>query len=308
MGKKFLLVLLGPTAVGKTDLSIEIAKHFHTSIISADSRQFFKEMNIGTAKPTKEQLEAVPHFFIDFLSIHENFDAFLFEEQALALLNKLFETNKIVIVSGGSGLYIDALCKGLDDLPEPKAGLREELIQLHQQKGLSHLQELLLEKDPEYYGQVDLKNPQRLIRALEVCITTGKPFSSFRKRVPRTRGFKIIYIGLSRQREELYQRINQRVDAMIEEGLLEEVEGLKDFGHLNALQTVGYREFFEYFNGTSDLEATIEKVKQNTRRYAKRQLTWFRKNPETKWFHPEEKNQIIEFVNGEIAGEDYQPI
>jgi tRNA dimethylallyltransferase len=308
MGKKFLLVLLGPTAVGKTDLSIEIAKHFQTSIISADSRQFFKEMNIGTAKPTKEQLEAVPHFFIDFLSIHENFDAFLFEEQALALLNKLFETNKIVIVSGGSGLYIDALCKGLDDLPEPKAGLREELIQLHQQKGLSHLQELLLEKDPEYYGQVDLKNPQRLIRALEVCITTGKPFSSFRKRVPRTRGFKIIYIGLSRQREELYQRINQRVDAMIEEGLLEEVEGLKDFGHLNALQTVGYREFFEYFNGTSDLEATIEKVKQNTRRYAKRQLTWFRKNPETKWFHPEEKNQIIEFVNGEIAGEDYQPI
>jgi tRNA dimethylallyltransferase len=298
--KNFLLVLSGPTAVGKTDLSITLARHFNTEIISADSRQFFKELNIGVAKPSQEQLHAVPHHFVDFISIEDNYDAATFEKEALQVLQELFESKKIVIVTGGSGLYLDALCKGFDEIPKTEPGIREELNKVFTEKGLTYIQELLKENDPDYYDRVDLNNSQRIIRALEVSISSGRPYSSYRKSSLKERNFNVIHIGIYRQREELYKRINDRVDQMIQSGLEAEARALLPYSKLNALQTVGYRELFDYFNGLVSLETAKEAIKQNTRRYAKRQMTWFRKNPEIVWFLPEELEKIIRFVEEKL--------
>ncbi|HEY4197249.1 MAG TPA: tRNA (adenosine(37)-N6)-dimethylallyltransferase MiaA [Mucilaginibacter sp.] len=280
---KTLIVIAGPTAAGKTAVAIKLAQLLNTEIISADSRQFYREMTIGTAKPTDEELAAATHYFVNSHSITESFNVGDFEKQSLQLLNELFKTHDKVIMAGGSGLFIQAVSQGFDELPVADRGIREKLNQDFVEKGIQFLQDELKIADPDYYNQVDLNNPQRLIRALEVFEATGKPFSSYRKATVNKRPFDCIKIGLDLQRDILYERINQRVDAMIEEGLVEEVRSLLPYRHLNALNTVGYSELFDYFDGKTDLNTAIELIKQNTRRFAKRQLTWFRKDKEIKW-------------------------
>lgn len=280
---KTLIVIEGPTAAGKTAIAIKLAQQLKTEIISADSRQFYREMIIGTAKPTDEELAAAKHHFINSHSVTESFNVGDFEKQSLQLLDELFKTHDKVIMAGGSGLFIQAVTKGFDDLPVANTAIREKLKLELAEKGIQFLQDQLKNTDPDYYNQVDLNNPQRLIRALEVFETTGKPFSSYRKAVTNKRSFDCIKIGLDLPREVLYQRINQRVDDMIAQGLVEEVRSLLPYRHLNALNTVGYSELFGYFDGKNDLNTAIELVKQNTRRFAKRQLTWFRKDKEIKW-------------------------
>lgn len=281
--EKKLIVIVGPTAVGKTAVAIKLAQKLHTEIISADSRQFYREMVIGTAKPTTEELTQAKHHFVDSHSIAESFSVGDFEKQGLQLLDALFKKHDTVILVGGSGLYIKAICEGFDELPSASIETREKLNLEFSEKGINYLQEKLKAADPVYYNQVDLNNPQRLIRALEVIETTGKPFSSYRKATVNSRPFNIIKIGLNLPREVLYQRINQRVDEMIKQGLVEEVRSLLPYRELNALNTVGYSELFNYFDGKTDLNSAIELIKQNTRRFAKRQLTWFRKDKEIKW-------------------------
>lgn len=293
---KYLIVVTGPTASGKTALSIALAKAFQTEVISADSRQFFKEMHIGTARPTAEELEGIKHHFLGHISIHDNYNAGFFEIDALEVLDTIFETKNVAIVCGGSGMYVNALCYGLDELPKQDEELRLELEELFKQKGIEALQEKLKVLDPEYYKMVDLQNPHRLIRAIEVCINTGIPYSQLRKGEKKKRNFKILKIGIDWPREKLYERINQRVDLMFEQGLVEEVKKLIPFKNINALQTVGYRELFDYFEGKYTLEEAKELIKQNTRRFAKRQLTWFRKDKEINWFKPEEINSIISYL------------
>ncbi len=283
---KTLIVIAGPTAVGKTAVAIELAKKLNTEIISADSRQFYREMAIGTAKPTPKELKQAKHHFIDSHSIKESFSVGDFEEQGLALLDELFKKHDIVILVGGSGLYIKAICEGFDKLPSASPEVRESLNLEFKNNGIIPLQEKLKVADPAYYNQVDLNNPQRLIRALEVFETTGIPFSSYRKSTINNRPFRCVKIGLNLPREELYQRINQRVDIMVQEGLVEEVRSLLPYRHLNALNTVGYSELFDFFDGKTDLNTAIELIKQNTRRFAKRQLTWFRKDKDIKWYSP----------------------
>jgi len=280
---KTLIVIVGPTAVGKTAVAIELAKKLNTEIVSADSRQFYREMTIGTAKPTPDELKQAKHHFIDSHSIKENFSVGDFEEQGLALLEGLFKKHDTAILVGGSGLYIKAICEGFDKLPSASPEVREKLNLEFKNKGIVPLQEKLKTADPVYYCQVDLNNPQRLIRALEVFETTGMPFSSYRKFTINQRPFQCIKIGLNLPREMLYQRINQRVDDMVNQGLIEEVRSLLPFRHLNALNTVGYSELFDYFDDKTDLASAIELIKQNTRRFAKRQLTWFRKDKDIKW-------------------------
>lgn len=293
---KYLIVVTGPTASGKTALSIALAKAFQTEVISADSRQFFKEMQIGTARPTAEELEGIKHHFLGHISIHDYYNAGMFEKDALEELDTIFETKNVAIVCGGSGMYVNALCYGLDELPKQDEELRLELEELMKQKGIEALQEKLKALDPEYYKMVDLQNPHRLMRAIEVCINTGIPYSQLRKGEKKKRNFKILKIGIDWPREKLYERINQRVDLMFEQGLVEEVKKLIPFKNINALQTVGYRELFDYFEGKYTLEEAKELIKQNTRRFAKRQLTWFRKDKEIKWFKPEEINSIISYL------------
>jgi len=278
-----LIVIEGPTASGKTAAAIQLAKHYNTVIVSADSRQFYREMSIGTAKPSDEELAAAPHYFINSLSITETFTAGDYETQCLALLDDLFKIHDKVILVGGSGLFIKAVCEGFDKFPDAKPGVRDKLNKELDEQGIAGLQEKLKIADPEYYKEVDLNNPQRIIRALEVFETSGKPFSSYRKSSANNRPFRIIKLGLSLPREILYQRINQRVDDMIKQGLVEEVKSLLPFRHLNALNTVGYSELLDYFDGETDLNTAIELVKQNTRRFAKRQMTWFGKDKEIKW-------------------------
>jgi tRNA dimethylallyltransferase len=280
---KTLIVITGPTAVGKTAVAIELAKQLEAEIISADSRQFYREMNIGTAKPTAEELIQAKHHFINSHSITENFSVGDFEKQGLALLDNIFHVHNTAILVGGSGLYIKAICEGFDDLPSATSQIRDKLNLELTNKGIAYLQEKLKVADPAYYAQVDLNNPQRVIRALEVVETTGKPFSSYRKAKINQRPFQAIKIGLTLPREILYQRINQRVDDMVENGLVEEARSLLPYRHLNALNTVGYSELFDYFDGKNDLDTAIALIKQNTRRFAKRQLTWFRKDKEVKW-------------------------
>ncbi|MBD3627348.1 tRNA (adenosine(37)-N6)-dimethylallyltransferase MiaA [Cyclobacterium sp.] len=293
---KILLVVAGPTAVGKTDLCINLAKKFNTSIISSDSRQFFREMNVGTAKPGTEDLKKVPHFFIDNKSIHDPYDVKAFEKDALHLIEKLFIDQDLLIMTGGSGLYIDAVVDGLDEMPETDQQIREELNLKYRNGGLPALQNRLLDLDPEYFHQVDLNNPQRLIRALEVCLSTGKPFSRFRKKSKKSRPFRALKIALSRDRKELYARIDQRMDEMIRNGLFEEAAQLYPHRELNALQTVGYKEIFGYLDREYDREEAIRLLKRNSRRYAKRQLTWLRRDPDYVWFHPQSFTDILSWI------------
>ncbi|MBT8283214.1 MAG: tRNA (adenosine(37)-N6)-dimethylallyltransferase MiaA [Muriicola sp.] len=301
MAQKTLLVIVGPTGIGKTSLGIQLAAHFKTEILSADSRQFFKEMSIGTAVPTAKELEMVPHHFIHHISIHESYTAGDFERDALTKLDELFELHDIVLMVGGSGLYIDAVVYGIDSFPKIRPGLRQELQNELEQGGLKPLQEELMLRDPDYYKKVDLKNPQRVLRAVEVIRTSGKPFSDFLGQGKEKRPFKSVILGLEAPREIVYDRINTRVDQMIKSGLLEEVMSLIVYKHLNALQTVGYRELFSYIKGETDLQDAITEIKKNTRRFAKRQGTWFRKNKDIRWIpHDMPLKELIQFLNKTI--------
>ena len=282
--RKTLLTIVGPTAIGKTRMAIALATHFGTEILSCDSRQFFKELRIGTAVPSAGELMAVPHHFIQHKSIFESYSVGDFERDAIALLDKLFKKHDVVVMVGGSGLYAKAIIDGLDDFPEVDEVIRQELNEAYAQKGIEYLQELLKTLDEVQYNQMDVQNPQRLIRALEVCRASGKPYSSFLQRKEKQRDFTSVQIGLTADRTEVYERINKRVDMMLEEGLLIEAQNMMPYKHLNALQTVGYKELFSFFEGECSFEAAIEAIKMNTRRFAKRQFTWFQKDKRIKWF------------------------
>jgi tRNA dimethylallyltransferase len=298
--KNILVVLLGPTGVGKTDISIDLAKRFKCEIISADSRQFYKEMRIGTAVPDDDQLKTIRHHFIQSRTVKEYYSSSLYERDVIELLPQLFSKNKIAILTGGSGMYIDAVCYGIDDIPDVDPGVREKYILKYQEEGIESLRVALKLLDPEHYSKVDLKNYKRIIRSLEICESTGLPYSSFLLKHKRERDFGKILIGLERNREDLYTRINSRVDDMINKGLEEEARQLFEFRNLNALNCVGYREFFDYFDGFISKEEAISLIKRNSRRYAKRQLTWWNKNKEIKWFHPEQIEEIIDYINESI--------
>ncbi len=281
---KTLITVVGPTAIGKTSLSIKLANHFNTEIISCDSRQFYKEMSIGTAVPDPDELSAAPHHFIQNRSFFEDYNVGDYEKDALQALDKLFQKHDVVIMVGGSGLYVDAVLKGFDDFPKIDSNIRVQLTEELHTKGLPYLQEKLKELDPDTYKSIAIDNPQRVTRALEVCIGTGKTYSSFKNKTKKKRNFHSLKVGLNGDREKIYERINLRVDLMIEAGLIEEAKQLYKHRDLNALQTVGYRELFSYFDGTFTKEFAIEEIKKNTRRFAKRQLTWFRRDQETIWF------------------------
>lgn len=294
--KPLLVTIVGPTAVGKTSVGIQLAKHFQTEVISADSRQFYREMQIGTAKPSNTELNAVKHHFINNLSINDDYSVGDFEKEALETLNELFEQKDLVVMVGGSGLFVDAVCYGMDELPKVAPSFREELNLSYQQNGIEILQEELSRLDPEYFQIVDRQNPQRLIRALEVISATGKTFTSFRVQRPKQRPFTCLKIGLELPRTSVYERIDRRMDQMIDEGLFTEAEELFPQRHLNALQTVGYQEIFGFLNGNYDKEEAIRLLKRNSRRYAKRQLTWFKKDESTHWFNPSELANIIAYI------------
>lgn len=298
---KHLIVIAGPTAVGKTALGVLLAKELHTEVLSADSRQFFREMSIGTAKPSAEEMQGITHHFINSHSISEPYNVGRYEAEAISLLEQLFQKNDAVIMVGGSGLYIDAVCKGFDELPEADESIRHKIDELFEKEGIEALQSMLKELDPVYYEQVDLNNPQRLSRALEVCLSAGQPYSALRKGKIKNRDFQVIKIGLNSSRELLYKRINQRVDEMMAAGMLEEVKALVPYKAANALQTVGYKELFDYLEGKTDLATAVELIKQNTRRFAKRQLTWFKRDEEMKWFEPEEREKIIEYIKQRLT-------
>ena len=289
-------MLVGPTAVGKTAMGISLAQHFNTVVLSADSRQFYREMNIGTAKPDAEEQAAVKHYFIDSHSIQEDYSAGDFERDALALLAQLFQQHDVVVMVGGSGLFVRAVCEGLDNLPKAPAEVREQLNQVFEEQGIVPLQQRLQQVDPDYYRDADIYNPQRVIRALEVYEATGKPFSAYRLQSLADRPFDIVTIGLNTDRALLYERINRRVDQMMAAGLLEEVKSLLPFRHKPALLTVGYAELFAYLDGELSLEEAVDKIKQNTRRYAKRQITWFKKFGDTTWFEPGDREGIMRFL------------
>jgi tRNA dimethylallyltransferase len=295
--EKYLIVIGGATATGKTELAIDIARHFRTEILSADSRQFYREMTIGTAKPAEEELAAAPHHFVNFLSIFEEYSVGDYEKEALALLDELFSKHQVVVLAGGSGLFIRALCDGLDDYPDVPVEIKRELEATYREQGVSALQEELHRLDPDYFSRVDVNNPQRLLRALSVCRASGLPFSSFQQRGKRKRPFTPVFILLQMEREKLYDRINRRVDAMMEAGLPDEARSLYTYHHLNALQTVGYQELFEYFEGKLTLDKAVEKIKQNSRRYAKRQMTWFRKDDRWKVFSVEDRAGVFNYLN-----------
>ncbi|ERJ60602.1 tRNA (adenosine(37)-N6)-dimethylallyltransferase MiaA [Sphingobacterium paucimobilis] len=300
--KKTLVVVVGPTAVGKTATAIFLAQHFGTEILSVDSRQFYREMTIGTAKPDSEELEAAVHHFIDSHSIEQEYSAGDYERDALQLLSVLFQKQDVVVAVGGSGLFVRALTEGLDDLPKAPEGVRERLNAQHEKEGLTGLQQRLLEVDPVYYEMADIDNPQRVIRALEVYETTGNPMSYYQRNKVNERFFDVITVGLNMERAQLYERINERVDRMLEAGLEEEVKSLSDYRNKPALLTVGYAEMFDYFDGKIALEEAIEKIKQNSRRYAKRQITWFKKYGNTTWFDPTQRDSIIPFIEGRLRG------
>jgi tRNA dimethylallyltransferase len=297
MKPKTLICIIGPTAIGKTALGIKIAQHLGTQIISADSRQFYQEISIGTAKPSKLELETVKHHFINSHSVNDVVNVGLFEKQALQVIETLFKTHDAVVMVGGSGLYIKAVLEGFDELPTVNPDVRTQLNQELQNFGIEKLQQQLQTNDPTYYAQIDTQNPQRIIRALEVFRSTGKPFSSYQTNKKNERDFKVIKIGLNTSRDILYQQINQRVDAMVQNGLLAEVQSAQAYKHLNALNTVGYSELFDYLEGKICLETAIEAIKQNTRRFAKRQLTWFRRDEEINWFEPNQVDNIMALIS-----------
>jgi tRNA dimethylallyltransferase len=291
-----LIVILGPTGIGKTDLSIDIAKSFEAEIISSDSRQVYKELEIGTAVPTVNQLNKVKHHFIGNKSIHDYYNASMFEVEVLETLKELFVNHDYVVMTGGSGMYINAVCDGIDDLPTIDQTLRDDLIKKHDEEGIESIRLQLKMLDPVSYSKIDLKNPKRMLKALEVSLQTGKPYSTFLTDTKKNRDFNIIKIGLHRDRDELYERINIRVDQMIEDGLIDEAKQFYKDRHLNSLNTVGYKELFDCFDGNITQEKAIELIKRNSRHYAKRQISWFSRDKEIVWFHPEKEKSIIEFI------------
>lgn len=297
MSGKKLIVVAGPTAVGKTSVAIQLAEHFKTAIISADSRQFYREMTIGTAKPTPAERTRVTHYFIDTLSLVDVYDAATFGKEALEAINKLFLTHHRVLLCGGSGLYIKAVCEGFDDLPEVPDEIRRNLIAHYNEKGITWLQDEMRALDPEYLQSIDHQNPHRLMRALEVKIYSGKSITFFQKKQKKEHAFDLVKIGLELPREELFERIDQRMDKMIDQGLFEEAKSLYPYRNHNALQTVGYQEIFDYMEKKYDLKECIRLLKRNSRRYAKRQLTWFKKDKEFVWFHPADVLAIIHHTN-----------
>lgn len=294
---KKLIVILGPTGVGKTSLCLHIAKEYNVPIINADSRQMFKELPIGTAAPTIKEQEQAKHYFVGNLTVDKYYNASMFENDVLSLLDILFKQQDIALMSGGSMMYIDAVCNGIDDIPTVDTQIRQRLKERYEQEGLESIIQELRQLDPEYYNIVDKKNHKRVIHALEICLSTGKAYSSFRHNVRKTRPFQIIKIGLTRNREELYSRIDQRVDEMISNGLLKEAANMYPQRNLNALNTVGYKELFDYIDGKTDLQEAIFKIKSNTHKYCRKQLTWFKRDPEIKWFTPENVEEIINYIN-----------
>ena len=297
---KILIVLLGPTGVGKSDAALDLAIRYNCEIISADSRQLYREMRIGTSVPTDHQLNTIKHHFVRSRSVEDYYSASLFERDVLNILPRLFTKNLIALMSGGSGMYIDAVCNGIDDIPDVDPVARQKYISKYKEEGIDGLRSALKLLDPEHYANVDLKNHKRIMRALEICDTAGRPYSSFLKQQKRERDFRIIKIGLLRTRDDLYQRINSRVDDMINMGLEEEARLLINYRHLNALNCVGYREFFDYFDGIISREKAIELIKRNSRRYAKRQLTWWSKDKDISWFSPDDKLKIYSYIDDSV--------
>ena len=294
-----LIVLIGPTGVGKTGLSLRLAEQFHTCIVSADSRQLYADLKIGTAAPTSEQLQRVQHHFIGTLKLTDYYSAAQYEAEALKLLDILFAEHDTLLLTGGSMMYVDAICKGIDDIPTVDTETRQLMLHKYETEGLERLCAELKLLDPEYYKIVDLKNPKRVIHALEICYMTGKTYTSFRTCRKKERPFRILKIGLTRNREELYDRINRRVDLMIEEGLIEEARQVYPYRALNSLNTVGYKELFKYMDGEWSLPFAIDKIKQNSRIYSRKQMTWFKRDEEIHWFHPEQEAEILEHIRKE---------
>lgn len=298
---KTLVVLTGPTGIGKTSVSIKIAQHFQTEIISADSRQIFKELEIGTAVPTPDELSVVKHHFIQTHSIKENYNASRYENEALEVIDQLFNKYDVLLLVGGSMLYIDAICKGIDVMPDADPEIRADLKQQLEEEGIEALRLQLKKLDPDYYHMVDLKNPNRIIHALEISIQTGKPYSSFRSNTEKKRPFEIIKVALNCERQILHKRINMRVDEMVKNGLEQEVRSVYPQKQFNSLNTVGYREWFSYFDGEITRDKAIELVKRNSRRYARKQITWFRKDEKVSWFEPTEVDKIIKHIETQMA-------
>lgn len=291
-----LVILLGPTGVGKTELSLRLAEHFASPIISSDSRQLYKDLPIGTAAPTAEQMARVKHYMVGTLNLTDYYSASNFEEDVISLLQTLHQTIPTVVMTGGSMMYIDAVSKGIDDIPTVTPEIREAIYAQFEREGLKNILEELKVSDPVHYEEVDRMNYKRVIHAVEICRMTGKPYSSFRTNIKKERPFKIIKIGLTRDREELYDRINLRVDQMMADGLLEEARKVYPYRHLNSLNTVGYKELFKYFDGEWSLDQAIEKIKRNSRVYARKQMTWFKRDTEINWFHPDEEKEIVNFI------------
>ena len=292
-----LIVITGPTAVGKTQLTLELAKHYGIPVINADSRQIYKELKIGTASPTEEQLKQVRHYFVGSKSINDYYNASMYEQEVMQLLESLFTTSRVQMLSGGSMMYIDAVCNGIDDIPTIREDIRTEMKRRYQEEGLEALCEDLKKLDPEHYETVDRQNYRRVIHALEICYQTGKTYTSFRKQTKKERPFKIVKIGLNRNREELYKRINQRVDNMMAQGLLDEARAMAPYREVNALNTVGYKELFDYMDGRWPLEEAVERIKGNTRRYARKQLTWYKRDENIRWFHPDQQQEILNYIS-----------
>ena len=300
MIKPTLLVLIGPTGVGKTELSLSIAERYHTDIVSSDSRQLYADLKIGTASPTAEQLARVNHHFVGVLKLTDYYSAAQYEAEVIKKLDELFKEHSVVLLTGGSMMYVDAVCKGIDDIPTVDKDTRELMMKRYEEEGLERLCAELKILDPAYYAQVDLKNPKRVIHALEICYMTGKTYTSFRTQSKKERPFNIIKIGLKRDREELYERINRRVDIMMEEGLLDEVRSVYAYKDLNSLNTVGYKEMFKFLDGEWDLPFAIEKVKQNSRIYSRKQMTWFKRDEDITWFHPDQQEDIMKFIDSRL--------
>lgn len=296
-----LIVLLGPTGVGKTKISFSLAERFNAPIISSDSRQFYRELKIGTAAPTDRELSLFKHYFIGSHSVFDNYNAGTYEQDVLNLLSELFERHRVALLVGGSMMYVDAVCNGMDDIPSVNVDVRIQCQQLYAEKGLAYIQNELKILDPEYYSQVDLQNYKRVLHALEICIQTGRPYSLLRKGQKKQRNFNVLKIGVNRPRSELYERINQRVDMMMEAGLLQEASQFYSYRHLNSLNTVGYKELFEYMEGKCTLEEAVHMIKQDSRRYAKRQMTWFNKDKDIVWFHPDDVTGVVRFIDDVLS-------
>ena len=302
---KTLITLQGPTGVGKTELSLRLAEFFDTCILNADSRQVYRDIPIGTAAPTEAERQRVPHHFVGMLALDDYYSAAQYESDVLRLLNdEVFPQKDVAILSGGSMMYIDAVCKGIDDIPTIDAETREMMRERYEREGLEPLAEELRLLDPDYYAECDIRNPKRVVHALEICYMTGRTYTSFRVRRKAYRPFRIIKVGLQREREELYDRINRRVDSMMQDGWLDEARRVLPFRHCNSLNTVGYKELFKYLDGEWELDFALEKIRRNTRVYSRKQMTWFRRDEEVRWFHPEDENEILDYLQAVLKTPD----